>query len=85
MWVAPPIVSADAIFRTRLFNFYIFELEKLSEIVTARGRPSGMATTTTVIAIITDSSRDGYTELFKSPKSYSIHVPSNGFLQLNIF
>jgi hypothetical protein len=29
-------------------------LAKLSEIVTARGSPSGMATTTTVIAIIMD-------------------------------
>ena len=52
MWVAPPIVSEDARFLTRLLSFIIYALEKLNEIVTARGRPSGIATTTTVIAII---------------------------------
>jgi hypothetical protein len=69
MWVAPPIVSADAILRTRLLSFYIFALEKLNEIVTARGSPSGMATTTTVIEIMTASKSIGYTSLSILEKS----------------
>lgn len=52
IWVARPIVSADASFRTKLFNFYICALEKLNEIVTASGKPSGIATTIMVIEII---------------------------------
>lgn len=51
--VALPIVSDDAILLTRLLSFCIYLLEKESEIVTARGRPSGIATTIIVIAIIT--------------------------------
>ena len=46
------MVSEDASFLTRLFSFFIAALEKLSEIVTARGRPSGIATTTTVIEMM---------------------------------
>jgi len=52
MCVARPIVSADASFLTKLFNFCIYALEKLNEIVTARGKPSGIATTIIVIEII---------------------------------
>jgi hypothetical protein len=59
MCVAPPIVSADAIFLTRLLSFCILALEKLKEMVTARGNPSGMATTTTVIEIMTASKSMG--------------------------
>jgi hypothetical protein len=50
--VAPPIVSEDASFLTRLLSFFMAALEKLNEMVTARGRPSGMATTITVIEIM---------------------------------
>jgi len=53
MWVTDPIVSAEASLRTRLFSFYILALEKLNEMVTASGSPSGIATTITVIAMIT--------------------------------
>lgn len=52
MWVAPPMVSEEANFLTRLLSFFMAALEKLNEMVTARGRPSGMATTITVIEIM---------------------------------
>jgi len=52
MWVAPPMVSEEANFLTRLFNFFMAALEKEREIVTARGRPSGIATTITVIEMM---------------------------------
>jgi hypothetical protein len=52
MCVAPPIVSEEANFLTRLLSFFIAALEKLSDMVTARGRPSGIATTITVIEIM---------------------------------
>jgi hypothetical protein len=51
--VTAPIVSAEANFRTKLPAFYNLALEKLREMVTANGRPSGIATTITVIAMIT--------------------------------
>jgi hypothetical protein len=50
-----PIVSAEASFLTKLLSYFIFALAKLKDIVTAKGRPSGMATTTTVIEIIIES------------------------------
>ncbi len=50
--LAPPIVSHAYIFLTRFWSFNIFFTEKARERVTDRGRPSGMATTTTVIARI---------------------------------
>lgn len=59
IWVAPPMVSEEAIFLTRLLSFCILALEKLSEIVTASGRPSGMATTTTVIPMMMASRSSG--------------------------
>lgn len=49
---APPIVSDACNFLTRLFSLYILLTENAKLIVTARGSPSGTATTTTVIAII---------------------------------
>ena len=52
MCVAPPMVSEEANFLTRLFSFFIAALEKLSDMVTARGRPSGIATTITVIEMM---------------------------------
>lgn len=50
--MAPPIVSDDASFLTRLFSFLIAAEEKLNEMVTASGNPSGIATTTTVIEMM---------------------------------
>jgi hypothetical protein len=55
IYVALPIVSQDSNFLTRLFSFTILALEKLKEIVTAKGRPSGIATTIIVIDIMTAS------------------------------
>jgi len=49
---APPIVSHAAIFRTRLLSFNILLVEYASDKVTDNGKPSGIATTTTVIPII---------------------------------
>ena len=46
---ALPMVSEDFIERTRLFSSYILLTEKARPMVTARGRPSGMATTTIVM------------------------------------
>lgn len=50
--LAPPIVSQAAIFLTKLLSTNIFLTEKAKDKVTARGRPSGIATTTTVRAKI---------------------------------
>mmetsp|Transcript_10584 Transcript_10584/g.65121 ORF Transcript_10584/g.65121 Transcript_10584/m.65121 type:complete len:233 (+) Transcript_10584:2930-3628(+) len=46
--VAPPMVSHAARARTKLLSFIIFFMEYASDIVTAKGRPSGTATTTMV-------------------------------------
>jgi hypothetical protein len=43
---APPIVSHEASFLTRQFYASIFLTENASDKVTAKGRPSGTATTT---------------------------------------
>ena len=53
--VAEPIVSDEFKFLTKLLSFFICALEKLSEIVTASGRPSGMAQTITEIEMMTPS------------------------------
>jgi hypothetical protein len=47
--LAPPIVSQAYILRTKFWSSSIFFTEKAREMVTERGRPSGMATTITVI------------------------------------
>jgi len=60
---------------------------KLSEIVTANGSPSGIATTITVIAIITVSKRlfqSGLVYMFKA-KFGLTHVPTGGSWQSKIF
>jgi hypothetical protein len=49
---APPIVSQACIFLTRLLSSSIFFTEYARERVTANGKPSGMATTITVIPIM---------------------------------
>lgn len=46
MLLAPPIVSQDDSFLTKLLSTSIFYTEYASEIITARGSPSGTATTT---------------------------------------
>ena len=51
--LAPPIVSEDSSFLTRLFSFFIFITEKAKESVTAKGKPSGTAMTITVMAVMT--------------------------------
>ena len=50
--LAPPMVSLACSFFTRLFSFFIFWTENARAMVTAKGRPSGTATTITVIEII---------------------------------
>ena len=50
MLLAPPIVSHAYIFLTKFWSISIFLTEKASDSVTAKGSPSGMATTITVIA-----------------------------------
>jgi len=50
---APPIVSQAANFLTKLLSFNILLVEYAKDRVTANGNPSGMATTITVMAIIT--------------------------------
>lgn len=84
MWVAPPMVSAEASFLTRLFIFLILAEEKLREMVTARGSPSGIATTTIVIAIIMVPSKS-VQSLFSlvNPNERGTH-PSTS-TQLNMF
>ena len=52
IWVAPPIVSQELSYLTKLLRFRICALETLRDIVTARGNPSGIATTIIVIEII---------------------------------
>ena len=51
--LAPPMVSEAWSFLTKLFSSFIFITENAREIVTARGSPSGTATTITVIAMMT--------------------------------
>lgn len=48
MAVAPPIVSQAANTRTKLLSFIIFFMLYARDMVTAKGRPSGTATTTMV-------------------------------------
>jgi hypothetical protein len=55
--LAPPIVSEASSFLTKLFSNFIFITEYAREIVTARGRPSGTATTITVMAMIRKPTR----------------------------
>mmetsp|Transcript_21596 Transcript_21596/g.43794 ORF Transcript_21596/g.43794 Transcript_21596/m.43794 type:complete len:334 (+) Transcript_21596:320-1321(+) len=51
--VAPPMVSQALKCRTRFWSRNIFLTEKARAMVTARGRPSGTATTKIVIPVIT--------------------------------
>jgi len=50
--LAPPIVSQAAIYLTKFLSSNIFLTEKAKDRVTAKGRPSGIATTTTVTQIM---------------------------------
>jgi hypothetical protein len=49
---APPIVSQAAIFLTKFLSSNIFFVENAKDNVTASGKPSGIATTTTVIPMM---------------------------------
>lgn len=51
MFVAPPIISQEESSFTRLFSSFILFTENARAIVTAKGRPSGTATTIIVMAI----------------------------------
>ncbi len=50
-------------YRTRLWSFIIFLTEYAREIVTARGKPSGMATTSTVTPVIRKLTSSDQSEL----------------------
>ena len=52
--VAPPIVSHAPRYRTRLLSSSIRRTLKANASVTARGKPSGTATTTTVTPVMTN-------------------------------
>jgi len=55
MQSALPMVSQLCIFFTKLWSSIILRTLYASEMVTARGRPSGMATTMTVIPMMSAS------------------------------
>lgn len=73
--MAPPIVSAEASFLTKLFIALILALEKLKEMVTASGRPSGIATTIMVIAIMMVFKRSVQSLFFKVKANESFVQP----------
>jgi hypothetical protein len=70
--VALPIVSQDSNFLTRLFSYTIFALEKLKDMVTAKGKPSGIATTIIVIDIIIASNISNQSLLFNVKLKFKI-------------
>ena len=49
---APPMISQDLSYLTKFLSYNIFLTEYAKDNVTAKGKPSGIATTITVIAII---------------------------------
>ena len=56
---APPIVSQACNLLTKFLSANIFLTEYANESVTASGKPSGIATTTTVIPIINALTNSG--------------------------
>jgi len=74
--VAPPIVSEEASFLTKLLSSLILALEKDREMVTASGRPSGIATTITVMAMMIVFRRSVYS-LFGHEKPYGWQIGSS--------
>jgi len=67
MLFAPPIVSHASNLRTKLLSFNIFFIEKARDKVTANGKPSGIATTTTVKAKMKYSNK-----CFKSTELFQV-------------
>ena len=53
--LAPPIISHDDRFLTKFYSSFIFPTEYANAIVTAKGNPSGTATTIIVTEIMNDS------------------------------
>lgn len=72
IYVALPIVSQDSNFLTRLFSCTILALEKLKDMVTAKGKPSGIATTIIVIDIIIASNISNQSLLFSVKLKFKI-------------
>lgn len=68
--VAPPIISQLANYLTKLFSSFIFPTEKARAIDTAKGSPSGTATTTIVTAI-----KNAFTIYFMDSKQTKQCVP----------
>lgn len=77
---APPIVSQAANFLTKLLSFNILLVEYAKDSVTANGNPSGIATTITVIAIITKLSNS----FTWSPVNESSDIRSTINLMINM-
>ena len=71
MLFAPPIVSQASIFLTKFSSTSIFLTEKAKERVTAKGKPSGMATTITVIARMKKFKSSGRSDFV----SHSLDIP----------
>lgn len=87
MWVAPPMVSDEASFLTRQFYLFILAEANDREIVTASGSPSGIATTMTVIAMMTVSRswfHNGFVVILRA-KFGTSQVPFGGSTQVVMF
>jgi hypothetical protein len=52
MKLAPPIISQEANYLTKLFSSFILPTLNANEMLTANGNPSGIATTIIVIEIM---------------------------------
>jgi hypothetical protein len=84
MWVAPPMVSDEASFLTRQFYLFILAEANDREIVTASGSPSGIATTMTVMAMMTVSRswfHNGFVVILRA-KFGTSQVPFGGSTQV---
>ena len=87
MWVAPPMVSDEASFLTRQFYLFILAEANDREIVTASGSPSGIATTMTVMAMMTVSRswfHNGFVVMLRA-KFGTLQVPTGGSTQVVMF
>mmetsp|Transcript_4769 Transcript_4769/g.13708 ORF Transcript_4769/g.13708 Transcript_4769/m.13708 type:complete len:259 (+) Transcript_4769:3629-4405(+) len=71
---APPMVSQAASTRTKLLSFIIFFMEKAREMVTAKGRPSGTATTRMVTAKMKNCSGPSENLEMGKPRFSTIHL-----------
>ena len=84
------MVSDEAKERTQLFSFFIFMTEKANDMVTASGRPSGIAMTMTVTAVIiaykksVTASRSHYLVLKRTLSAMHLEIPNRRARQKNL-